>query len=66
MVFFHILTILPLASMKATGKVALLQTAPLAISVTSSDISQEWPCVTGEQNCKDQIWPFRSEINIII
>ena len=52
--------------MKATGKVALLQTAPLAISVTSSDISQEWSCVTGGQNCKDQIWPFRSEINIII
>ena len=56
----------PLASMKATGKVALLQTAPLAISVTSLDISQEWSCVTGGQNCKDQIWPFRSEISIII
>ena len=60
------LTIRPLASMKATGKVALLQTALLAISVTSSDISQKWSCVTGGQNCKDQICPFRSEINITI
>ena len=53
--------------MEATGKVALLQTTPLAISVTSSDVSQE--CMVMRdwgQNCKDQIWPFRSEINIII
>ena len=39
-------------------KEALLQPALLAILITSSHISQEWLCVTGEHNCEDQTWPF--------
>ena len=33
-------------------------TALLAISITSSDIWQEWLCVTGGHSCKDQTWLF--------
>ena len=57
----YVLTIQPLASLKATGmgyKDVLLQPALLAILITSSHILQEWLCMTGEHNCKDQTWLF--------